>query len=166
MRYPRSLVPALAAALLAGCASGPLPVEGAARDLTPSAVTADPEAAAGRTVLWGGIIVAAKNLPERTRLEILGYPIDRRSQRPLTDEAPTGRFLAYEDGYLETAEFAQGRRITVRGAITGTESGRVGEADYTYPSVDIESLELWPADTARQREDSRFHFGIGIILSN
>lgn len=164
-RRPLALV-LLAAALLAGCASGPLPVEGVARDLTPGRVTADPAAATGRTVLWGGVIVNAKNLPERTRLEILAYPLDERSQRPLTGQAPAGRFLAFKAGYLETAEFSQGRRVTLRGTVTGTREGRVGDADYSYPTVAIETLELWPAESAGRRGEPRFHFGIGIILSN
>ena len=93
----------LAGLLSSGCASGPLPDDGVARELTPNGASATPESAEGRTVLWGGIIVAAKNLAERTRIEVVGYPLDRYSQRPRTDEAPVGRFLAYEDGYLETA---------------------------------------------------------------
>ncbi|MDZ7747465.1 MAG: Slp family lipoprotein [Halofilum sp. (in: g-proteobacteria)] len=162
----RWLAAVLAAAVLGGCASGPLRDEGVATELTPQGVADDPVPATGRTVLWGGVIVAARNLAERTRIEIVAYPLDPRSQRPLLQEAPVGRFLAYEEGYLETAEYRQGRRITVRGTVSGTEPGRVGEADYTYPTVTVEALELWPEQDARPRSEPRFHFGIGIILSN
>lgn len=160
--------PVLAALLMVvvpGCATGPLSTEGVAGNVTPASAAAGPSAADGRIVLWGGVIVAAENLEERTRLEIVGYPLDRRSQRPLLEEAPLGRFLAYRDGYLETAEFGAGRRVTVRGTVTGTERGRVGEADYTYPTVRIEALELWP-QRQEQREGPRIHFGIGVIFSN
>lgn len=166
MRIGRWLAATIAFALLGGCASGPLPVEGVASDLTPKGVTADPAPATGRTVLWGGVVVAAKNLAERTRIEIVSYPLDSRSQRPQTDEPPGGRFMAYQEGYLETAEYRPGRRITVRGTVSGTEPGRVGEADYTYPTVEVESLELWPEQAAAPRREPRFHFGIGVILSN
>lgn len=156
---------ALLATLAAGCATAPLSTEGVAAGLTPAGAAAEPSAADGRIVLWGGIIVAAKNLEERTRLEIVGYPLDSRSQRPLLDDEPLGRFLAYHDGYLETAEFGAGRRVTVRGTVTGTERGRVGEAGYTYPTVRIEALEPWP-QRAERREGPRLHFGIGVIFSN
>lgn len=150
-------------ALLVGCASGPLEREGVATDVTPANAAATDSA--GETVLWGGVIVNATNLEERTRLEIVGYPIDSYSQRPETDGEPLGRFLAYERGYLETAEFGRGRRVTVRGQVTGTEQGRVGDAPYTYPTIAIESLELW-SERRERSSGPRFHFGIGVLLGN
>lgn len=161
--YP--VLTALLLVALSGCATAPLSTEGVADDITPASAAAEPAAADGRIVLWGGVIVAAENLEERTRLEIVGYPLDRRSQRPLLEGEPLGRFLAYRDGYLETAEFGAGRRVTVRGTVTGTERGRVGEAGYTYPTMRIDALELWP-QRQEQREGPRFHFGIGVIFSN
>lgn len=166
MRFQASCVlMALMLPVLAGCASAPLSTEGVAAEITPASAAAEPSAADGRTVLWGGVIVAAENLEERTRLQVVGYPLDDRSQRPLTRREPLGRFLAYRDGYLETAEFGAGRRLTVRGTVTGSERGRIGEADYTFPTVRIEALELWP-ERAEQREGPRIHFGIGVIFSN
>ncbi len=152
----------LLALLLAGCASGPLKTEGVSA-LTPGEAAGSDSV--GETVLWGGVIVNATNLPERTRLEIVSYPLDSRSQRPRIDAEPGGRFLAYKQGYLETAEYGRGRRVTVRGDVTGSEQGQVGEAPYTYPTVEVEALELWPE--ARSRGDgSRFRFGVGVIFSN
>lgn len=152
----------LLSVLLAGCASGPLKTEGVS-ELTPDEATT-PDSV-GATVLWGGVVVSATNLAERTRLEIVGYPLDSYSQRPKADAEPAGRFLAYKAGYLETAEYKRGSRVTLRGEITGSEEGRVGEAPYTYPTVEIEALELWPAPSSRG-EGSRFRFGVGVIFSN
>ncbi|MEX0607100.1 MAG: Slp family lipoprotein [Halofilum sp. (in: g-proteobacteria)] len=149
--------------LAAGCASGPLKTEGVARDLDPGE-GASPEHV-GATVLWGGVVVNSENLADRTRLEIVGYPLDEHSQRPLTEAEPQGRFLAYRDGYLETAEYGRGRRVTVRGEVTGSEEGRIGEARYTYPAVAVEQLELWQEPRERSSRP-RFHFGIGVILGN
>lgn len=159
------VVMALLLPALAGCATAPLSTEGVATEVTPASAAAEPSAAEGRIVLWGGVIVAAENLEERTRLQIVGYPLDGRSQRPRTESEPLGRFLAYRDGYLETAEFGAGRRVTVRGTVTGSERGRIGEADYTFPTVRIEALELWSQRPA-QREGPRLHFGIGVIFRN
>lgn len=163
--HAHSALMALLLVALGGCASAPLSTEGVSADVTPETAAAEPSAAQDRIVLWGGVIVAAENLEERTRLEIIGYPLDSRSQRPLLESEPLGRFLAYRGGYLETAELEAGRRVTVRGTVTGTERGRVGEADYTYPAVRAEALELWPR-RREQREGPRIHFGIGVIFSN
>lgn len=151
----------LLALLLAGCASGPLKTEGVSQ-LTPDEAT--DSGSVGETVLWGGVIVSATNLSERTRLEIVSYPLDQYTQRPKTDDEPGKRVLAYKPGYLETAEYGRGRRVTLRGVVTGTEEGRVGEAPYTYPTVEIESLELWPESSGRSSSGVRF--GVGIIFSN
>ncbi|WP_070989280.1 Slp family lipoprotein [Halofilum ochraceum] len=150
---------------LAGCASAPLATEGVDAELRPAAVREDPEATTGRTVLWGGVIADARNLPERTRLEIVAYPVSERTQRPDTDAASLGRFRAYVDGYLETAVYGAGRRFTVRGRVQGTETGRIDEAEYTFPVVEAEAFELWPEQTRRER-GSGVNFGFGIILSN
>jgi len=158
-------VATLLLAMLAGCASAPLKTEGVATDLTPDAAVSSAAAATGRTVLWGGVIVSATNLPHRTRLEIVGYPLDPYSQRPYTDKPPEHRFLAFQQGYLETAEYRAGRAVTVRGKVTGTEAGHVGDAAYTYPTVQVEALHLWPQRAANEGEP-RFHFGIGILLGN
>jgi len=150
---------------LAGCASAPLATEGVDAGVSPSSVKNDPEAAAGRTVLWGGVIADARNLPERTRLEIVAYPLSERTQRPDTDAASSGRFRVYIDGYLETAAYGPGRRFTVRGSVQGTETGRIGEAEYVFPVVTAEAFELWSEQTRRER-GSGVNFGFGIILSN
>ncbi len=150
---------------LAGCASAPLETEGVDGGLTPRDVKDHPEGAAGRTVLWGGVIADARNLPERTRLEIVAYPLSQRTQMPDTDAASSGRFRVYVDGYLETAVYGRGRRFTVRADVQGTETGRIDEAEYTFPVVQAEAFELWPERTRRER-GSGVNFGFGIILSN
>ncbi|MFW5969832.1 MAG: Slp family lipoprotein [Halofilum sp. (in: g-proteobacteria)] len=161
----RTLYSAVLLLALAGCASAPLATEGVDPDATPTAVKDDAEAAVDRTVLWGGVIADARNLRERTRLEIVAYPLGKRTQRPDTDAASLGRFRVYVDGYLETAVYEPGRRFTVRGRVEGVEKGRIDEAEYVFPVVKGESFELWPEQTRRER-GSGVNFGFGVILSN
>jgi len=158
-----ALVALMGALALTACAPGPLSVEGADLDLDPGDVQADPGVAQGKTVVWGGKIVSSTNLAERTRLEIVAYPTQARAQRPQTDQQPMGRFRAYESGYLETAEYAPGREVTVRGVITGTEQAPIDQVTYTFPTVDIEAIELWQRRSELQRQEPRIHFGFGII---
>jgi outer membrane lipoprotein len=118
----------------------------------------------GPEVLWGGVIVNSSNLTDATQLEILAYPLDDK-QRPNTDRPPIGRFLALSPGYLETADYAQGRLITIRGRAHETAVGKIGDANYTYPVVEIIDSQLWKRDEyARPAAQPRVNFGIGVMI--
>jgi outer membrane lipoprotein len=147
---------------LAACAGRP-PLDRSRVDttLTPEKVLADPQAAVGRTVEWGGVIVSTTNLKDSTQIEVVGYPLDR-TDRPDSSTKPQGRFLLTHKGYLESAVYGQGRVVTVVGPVTETKKGRIGEADYTYPVVSAEQLHIWPRE--RGYTEPMIHFGIGVIF--
>jgi len=158
----RTLAIAALLVLTTACATTPdFDTEGVALEVTPEQAVSESRRLEGTRILWGGVIVAARNLEDTTRLEILGYPLDGR-QRPVTDAEAQRRFLAVHEGYLETADYAQGRWVTLTGPLAGTRSGQVGEATYTYPVVRVKAIHLWS-----QREptsEPRFHFGIGVLF--
>ncbi|KPV40084.1 hypothetical protein AN478_07965 [Thiohalorhabdus denitrificans] len=161
--FRRGLFATLWILALAACASTPrFPVDEGVVEVTPREAKRDMPSLEGSQVLWGGVIVNATNLEERTRLEILAYPLDGR-QKPDVEADPQGRFLAEAEGYLETADYTPGRRVTVSGTLKGTRKGRIGEAEYTYPVVAVEDKELW-AEDRRSPAGPRFHFGIGVIF--
>ena len=145
--------------LVAGCAT-PYDIGNADPRVTPVEAAKDVAGMLNHTVAWGGLIAAAKNLKDQTELEVVGYPLDTEN-RPDSNAAPTGRFLAIQPGYLETADYAPGRLITVVGTVTETRRGTVGEAPYVYPVVAASQLRLWPKPTGDRREPG-FHFGIGV----
>ena len=67
--------------LLSACATTPAPTFdtiGVDPFLTPQGTTADPKMATGKSVQWGGSIIGVTNLPERTRIEVLAYPLDSK----------------------------------------------------------------------------------------
>jgi len=154
-----------ALALAAGCAaSPPLATERAAVSVTPEQARAEMDRLEGTRILWGGVVIASTNREETTRLEILAHPLDRH-QRPRTQAQSGPRFLAIHQGYLETADFAPGRSVTLTGPLVGLREGQVGEAPYTYPVVAAEDLHLWPAPE-RRRSPPRFQFGLGILFGS
>lgn len=160
----RTALAALLALLLAACASGPVfDTAGVDRALTPRAVTAEPEAAMGHTVLWGGVILNTTNLKDSTLIEVLAYPLDS-DEWPLREQDPLGRFFLLKDGYLEPASYAEGRLVSVTGTVTGTRIGQVGEAGYTYPVISARQLYLWARDSARDRTRVIFGVGVGVGL--
>ncbi len=163
-----ALRPALLALLLllAGCATGPRFAVGALEaDLGPQDVAERLATFKGRRFVWGGRIVAAENLADRTRLQILAYPLDR-SQRPRTDRPALGRFLAERRGYLETADYAPGRLVTVQGWLRDSVAGRVGEAPYRFPLLEVEQLYLWPLERPAEGWRAPIQFGIGVLITN
>lgn len=129
------------------------------RELSPLDAAEGPELLLGRVVEWGGVLVDSRNLRAHSELEILAYPL-RSNGLPDRGRRPRGRFLAVQPGYLETAEYAPGRLVTISGPLAGRRQGQVGEARYQFPLVEIEQATLWqdpyPSDTG-----PRVHFGIG-----
>jgi len=147
------------ALLVSGCAT-PYDIGNADPRVTPVEAAKDVAGMVNHTVAWGGLITVAKNLKEKSEIEVVGYPLDSEN-RPNRDAKPTGRFLVIQSGYLETADYAPGRLITVVGTVTETRRGMVGEANYIYPVVVATKLQLWPKSSLDRREPS-FHFGIGV----
>lgn len=152
----------LSLSLLSACASGP---QYDTRDVdlavTPRQAVAESDLLRGKAVLWGGVIIASSNLQDMTQFEILAYPLDSR-QRPQTDRKPLGRFIAQQPGYLEVADYTQGRLLTVTGRLDGTLDGRIGESDYTYPVVTAVRHYLWSESDGGPR--TSVHFGIGVLF--
>lgn len=146
--------------LLSSCASTPdFDTTLVDKTLTPKSIIAEPEQNPGKMILWGGTILDTQNLKDTTRLEVLAYPLDK-SQRPLLESIPLGRFIIMYNGYLEPATYAQGRLLTVLGKVNGSQSGKVGESTYTYVVIDSEKLHLWSLDSGSDR--TSFHFGVGV----
>jgi outer membrane lipoprotein len=149
--------------LLSGCSSQPtFDTQQVTLKLSPQQLLENPSAHIGKTILWGGTILQTHNLTEYTQIEVLAYPLGSY-QRPLTDQAPQGRFLLQHKGYLEPAVYTQGRLLTVMGKLHKTESGQVGEHSYNYPVIQSEKLHLWPV---KSEPSSRIQFGIGIGIHN
>lgn len=146
---------------LGGCATvPPLDLEGVDRALTPVQATARPGEVRGQRVLWGGVIVGARNLTDGTELEVLAYPLTGAG-KPDRNADPSRRFLLAHSGYLEPVDYAPGRLVTAVGRVAGTREGKVGETPYTYPVLSADQLHLWPPEAAR-RTDPSVHFGVGI----
>jgi len=147
---------------LAGCATTPaFDTQGVDRGITPSAAADNPQAVRGKRVLWGGVIIDTTNLEHSTQIELLAYPLDSE-ERPQLAAKPLGRVLVEKAGYLEPVDYAQGRQITALGTLDGTQAGRVGQSDYTYPVLRAKQVHLWQQRSGATR--THFNFGIGVIF--
>ena len=108
-----------------------------------------PDSHRGKTVMLGGEVLNAKRLKDGTRLEILQLPLESSGDPGRDLTASQGRFYAIQKEFLDPATIPPRTRVTLIGEITGTTPGKLDEMDYTYPTVDIKSLRMWPkADAA------------------
>ncbi len=100
------------------------------------------------------------NFPDHSEVEVLGYPLDG-SQRPQANMQGTGRFIAIIPGYAESLNYPAGALMTLTGRISGSRSGKVGEAMYVFPLVNVGQAHVWTADEMSSGKNN-VHFGVGV----
>lgn len=135
------LAVALLASALGACATVPAPLQGTYPKNTPRDALAHNDA---QPVRWGGQIIRVDPKPDSTCFEIIARPLDAQARPEDRKEASGGRFIACHAGFYDPEVYTRGRDLTVVGSVTGTERGKVGEYDYTYPRVAASSIYLWP----------------------
>lgn len=149
--------------LLTACAPAPIykNVAGVTA-ATPSQVVKAPERYSNSNVVWGGRIVQVSNFSDHSEVELLAYPLDS-SQRPKANDSGNGRFIAVMKGYVEPIDYPPGALMTVSGKLEGSRSGRVGEANYVFPLINVNQSHVWTAaEMSQGRNNFRFGLGVGV----
>ncbi|MGA9340965.1 MAG: Slp family lipoprotein [Rhodanobacteraceae bacterium] len=131
----------LVAAGIASCATVPAPLQGQFTPVSPGEIAK--ANSTGQVVRWGGDIITVKPKADETCFEILDRDLNAIA-RPSRRDTSHGRFIACRSGFYDPEIFKAGREATVVGHVTGTQTGRVGEYDYTYPVVAADAIYLWP----------------------
>lgn len=147
--------------LLSACAPAPIykNTTGAVA-ATPMQVAQAPERYSNSDVIWGGRIVQVTNFSDHSEVELLAYPLDS-SQRPKANDNGNGRFIASMRGYVEPIDYPPGALMTVSGKLNGTRAGKVGEANYVFPMINVAQSHVWTAAEMGQGRNN-FHFGLGV----
>ena len=103
-----------------------------------------PDSHQGVTLMLGGEVLEAKRFKDYTRLIVLQLPLtlDQAPERDRTRSK--GRFLALQSEFLDPATLPQGTRLTLIGTVTGSTTEPLDETDYTYPTLTIQHLKVWP----------------------
>lgn len=104
-----------------------------------------PESYRGRLLVLGGEVLSAKRLKEGTRIEVLEIPLDSSLQPGSDRTTSRGRFFAVQKEFLDPATIPPGTPVTIVGEVTGSVADKLDEMDYTYPTVEIKSLKVWPS---------------------
>jgi len=128
---------------LSGCATIPeeLSRGGPYADTTP--LEAQKGGHDGESVRWGGALIKATPLPERTCFEMMAQPLDSRAT-PFRNDQSLGRFIACAEGFYDPAIFTAGRSVTFTGRIEGAQRHKVGEYEYAFPRLNADAVYLWP----------------------
>jgi len=141
MRF-RIAVLALAAAVLAACATQPVPLQGEYVELSPrDAATGDQT---GQVVRWGGRIVQTEPHDNRTCFEVISTRLDSSGRPYWATDDVGGRFIACRAGFYDPAVFEVNREVTFTGRIDGYDNRKIGGYDYRFPRVSADVVYLWP----------------------
>lgn len=139
---------ALASALLAACATQPVPLQGTFNPITPREAAATDST--GAMVRWGGRIVQVEPQANRTCFEMISTRLNAYARPYWASDDVGGRFIACRTGFYDPALFERNREVTFTGRIDGYENRRIGGFDYRFPRVEAETVYLWPV---RERVD-------------
>jgi outer membrane lipoprotein len=105
----------------------------------------NPDFYQGRLMLLGGYILETENTREGTVLIVLQAPLGYRDE-PGSRELSQGRFLLRSIKFLDPAIYSKDRRVTVGGAVAGSQQRELGSGVYNYPVIDAQQWYLWPKD--------------------
>jgi outer membrane lipoprotein len=96
----------------------------------------------GSSVRWGGEVTEVENKADRTWVFMVGRAL-RDDEKPITDSASEGRFIASFSGFVDPLVYKPGRPLTVVGIIDGSTVRAIGEYDYRFPVVAVRDSQLW-----------------------
>ena len=119
-----------------------------------------PEKYRGREVVLGGTIVSVENREDKTEVEVLDQPLNRRLM-PVDPERSEGRFIAIFEGFKDPALYSRNRRITLAGVFKGIVKRKLGKMDYEYPVVESREHYLWRAPYGEPSVGLGVGIGIG-----
>jgi outer membrane lipoprotein len=115
-----------------------------ARDIPFEALKAEPDKFKGRVVVLGGKVLTAKRLKEGTQIEVLQLPLDGADAPIMNLPQSKGRFLAYQEAFLDPATVPEGTAVSMIVEVTGARTLPLDEVDYAYPTLKIRTLKIWP----------------------
>jgi outer membrane lipoprotein len=127
-----------------GCAANPAAQlsQAIVDDVSLTQARSAADAYVGSTVRWGGVVTDVENKADKTWVFVVGREL-RDDEKPITDSASEGRFIASFEGFVDPLVYKSGRPLTVVGRIEGSTVRAIGEYDYRFPVVAVRDSYLW-----------------------
>ncbi len=131
-------------AIMAGCAH---PIsEDLRKSIDPNVslptISENPNQFTDKNVMFGGVIVATRNFPNKTEIEVIQKNLDYFGY-PSRGNETEGRFVFVKQGFLEPEIYSKGRYVTGAGKLAGTQSGKVDNREMKLPVIEVVELRLW-----------------------
>lgn len=142
---------------LLACAQQPKKNDGT--PITVSDVKANSAVFKGKKVRWAGNIVSVKNQKNHTLIEVLGRKLNVFGNTNDTG-IEQGRFFAKFAGFKDPAQYAKGKLLLVNGTVDGLKAGKIGQHNYTYPVIIVNSHDL-SERYYNSSSGSSWHWGLG-----
>ena len=108
-------------------------------------------------VRWGGKILNIENKQNTSRLTIVAFPLNSYGRPKNTDQSP-GRFIAVINQFLEPELYSRDREITITGSLLKSETLKVGEFDYSHPTVQVDNHYLWAIEQKSSNNNYMHHW--------
>ena len=96
----------------------------------------------GTTVRWGGLVTETENKSDHTLVFVVARDL-KNNEKPVSDSASDGRFVARFSGFIDPLVYKGGRPLSVVGEVVGSLSRPIGEYDYRFTIVDVRDSHLW-----------------------
>lgn len=110
-------------------------------------VKKSPLSAEGTVIIVGGEVLSATRLKDHTRVMVLQLPLEHTQAPSLDRTQSQGRFITRQTKFLDPATIPAGTRVTLIGEVTGATTELLDEMEYTYPTLTIKHLKVWPEAT-------------------
>src|SRR5437867_3229786 len=121
---------------LSGCANSDLvPTQlqsQISREISYGDIKADPERFKGRIVVVGGHVLSSKRLKDRTEIEVLQLPLDRRDQPVSNLMNSKGRFLAFSQTELNPSAVPPGSKVSMVAEVLGSHTATLDDRSYLH----------------------------------
>lgn len=109
-------------------------------------VRAQPTLFTNMQARWGGLVAKVDVKADHTQLEVVNMSLKDNSSRPKVEQQTAGRFRVKVPGLLDPIVFKEGRSVTILGIVEPSETGMIGEQEYLYPTLSVDSAKqvyLW-----------------------
>ena len=114
------------------------------RDISFSQLRENPLPYKGQILVVGGEVLSARRLKSASQIEVLQLPLNGHMQPVESLQKSQGRFLAFQENFLDPATLPVGTRVTVVGEVSGMVTLPLDETTYDFPTLVIKRLTVWP----------------------
>jgi len=114
------------------------------RDISFAQLLENPLPYKGQILVVGGQVLSAKRLKHGTQIEVLQLPLNCNMHPVESLQKSKGRFLVFQEKFLDPATLPLGTRVTVVGEVSGMVTLPLDETTYDFPTLVIKKLTVWP----------------------